>query len=135
MVTVPTNDYILLVEDNDDDVMLTKRALRRLGVTTDLALARDGAEALETVFMVSRGHLPCLVLLDLKLPKYSGAEVLARLRADPSTQDLPVIVLSSSREELELLKTQSLSVIDYVQKTYQHNGFTASLAQVKQFCP
>lgn len=130
----PTTDYILLVEDNDDDVMLTKRALKRLGVTTYLSLARDGAEALESV-KGARDHPPCLILLDLKLPKYGGAEVLARLRADPAMTKLPVIVMSSSREELELLKNQGLDVVAYVQKSYHQDSFAASLAQVKRFCP
>lgn len=128
------DDYLLLVEDNDDDAMLTLRTLKKLGIHTKVVTARDGAEALEVLGGNGQDALPCLVLLDLKLPKVDGGEVLRRLRADPKTSGLPVVVISSSKEEIERLKHKGLGAVDYVVKSYHHDSFARSLEQIKPFC-
>jgi two-component system, response regulator len=117
---------ILLVEDNADDSVLTERALRRGGLTHKVVVVRDGAEALEYLFGgegSSARELPVFVLLDLKLPKVHGLEVLERIRADKRTKDLPVIVLSSSDEERDLVESYRLGADRYVRKTVDFLGF------------
>ena len=117
---------ILLVEDNADDSVLTERALRRGGLTNDVVVVCDGVEALEYLFGregFRARKLPALVLLDLKLPKVHGLEVLERIRGDQRTKDLPVIVLSSSDEERDLVESYRLGADRYVRKTVDFHGF------------
>src|SRR3954465_2848495 len=90
---------ILLVEDNADDEQLTLRAMRQSDVPNIIRVARDGAEAIDALFGPGSGRLPDLVLLDLKLPKVSGLEVLQRVRSEESTKTLPIVILTSSDEE------------------------------------
>jgi len=106
---------ILLVEDNPDDRDLTIRALRRNRVTNEIVVARDGSEALAILFQGTRG-LPSMVLLDLKLPKVNGLEVLAAIREDRRTRHLPVVVLTSSDEERDMGESQRLGA-SYLRKS------------------
>jgi two-component system response regulator len=113
---------ILLVEDNPDDVLLTKRALRKNYINAEVVVATDGSEALDWLFAegvhASRNpaHLPALVLLDLKLPKLSGMEVLRRIRERPQTRLLRVVVLTTSREEEDVVECYVLGANSYVRK-------------------
>jgi two-component system response regulator len=127
---------ILLVEDNPDDVLLTQRAFAMSGVANEIAVARDGVEALELLL----GHggpaassLPAgpeLVLLDLKLPKIDGLEVLRRLRADARTRRLPVVILTSSNEERDLVATYDLGANSFVRKPVDFEQFLAAARQL-----
>src|ERR1043165_6906142 len=94
---------ILLVEDNPDDEALTKRALKANNIRNEVIVAHDGAEALEYLFAGDRRDLPTVILLDLKLPKIDGLEVLRRIRADERTKLLPVVILTSSNEERDVI--------------------------------
>jgi two-component system response regulator len=117
-----SNKVILLVEDNPDDVALTLRAFKRSHLMNPMAVARDGIEALD--FLFARGAhaeragaaLPTLVILDLKLPKLDGLGVLKAMRADPRTQYLPVVILTSSKEEQDLISGYALGANSYVRK-------------------
>lgn len=113
---------IFLVEDNPDDEALTIRALRKNNIANDLAVARDGAEAIDYLFGTGTyagrdtSQLPQVVLLDLKLPKVDGFEVLSRIRSDPRTKLLPVVILTSSNEERDLVESYSRGANSYVRK-------------------
>ena len=127
---------ILLVEDNDDDVELTLRALRRNRVANRVDVVRDGAEALEYLFATGSyagrdaRDTPNLVLLDLKRPKVGGLEVLERLRDDPRTRRLPVVILTSSREEQDIAETYGLGVNSYIVKPVNFDQFVKIAEQV-----
>ncbi len=116
------NKTILLVEDNPDDEALTLRALKKNNIMNEVVVAHDGAEALDYLFF--RGaHAnrdpraqPALTLLDLKLPKVDGLEVLRQIRANPSTQLMPVVILTSSREEQDLINGYRLGANSYIRK-------------------
>lgn len=117
-----TKGPILLVEDNPDDQKLTVRALKKNNITNDIVIAEDGVQALDYLFGTGQyagrdpRQRPSLVLLDLKLPKIDGLEVLARLRADERTQMVPVVVLTSSKEEEDLITSYQRGANSYVQK-------------------
>lgn len=127
---------ILLVEDNPDDVLLTLRAFERSQVRTEIVVTQDGAEALD--FLFAKGQyaqrdaliMPEVVLLDLKLPKIAGLEVLQRLRADARTRRLPVVILTSSGEERDLIATYDLGANSYVRKPVDFEQFTAAARQI-----
>jgi two-component system response regulator len=106
---------ILLIEDNPDDVELTRLALRETDLPTRMVVARDGVEAVEALLGEAAIH-PQLVLLDLKLPKLDGLDVLSRMRADERTRNLPVVVLTSSLEDEDLAKCYALGANSYVRK-------------------
>jgi two-component system response regulator len=116
------NRTILLVEDNPDDVALTIRALRKSGLEHLLVVATDGLEALAYLHGTGKhagrdpSHLPRLILLDLKLPHVTGLETLQRLRADPRTRGVPVVILTSSREEQDILTSYNLGANSYLRK-------------------
>lgn len=112
---------ILLVEDNPNDAELTLRALRKSDVGARLAIARDGAEALE--YLLSNRPRPKVVFLDLKLPKIDGIEVLRRVRADERTHSIPVVVLTSSQEERDISECYKLGVNSYVVKPVEFDKF------------
>ena len=119
---------ILLVEDNPDDEALTRRALQKHNLKNELVVAHDGQEALDYLF--KGGRLPQLILLDLKLPKIDGLEVLRRLRADERTKLLPVVILTSSNEERDLVSSYSLGANSYVRKPVDFNEFTEAARQL-----
>ena len=127
---------ILLVEDNPDDEALTLRALKKNNILNEVVVAHDGVEALD--YLLGTGthagrnpsHLPQVVLLDLKLPKVDGLEVLRRIRADERTKLLPVVVLTSSKEEQDLLKSYSLHANSYVRKPVDFTQFTEAVRQL-----
>jgi CheY-like chemotaxis protein len=120
---------ILLVEDNADDEALTRRAFKKNNVMNRLVVARDGVEALDYLFGTGAhagrdlSVMPTVVLLDLKLPKIDGLEVLRRLRADPRTKLVPVVVLTSSKEEQDLAQSYSIGVNSYIRKPVDFEQF------------
>jgi len=124
---------ILLVEDNSNDVELTLHAFRRYNLANRIRVARDGAEALEFLFGVGGGGDPSLdspprvVLLDLKLPKINGLEVLQRLKSDPRTRVIPVVILTSSREERDVVESYQLGVNSYIIKPIDFDQFVNAM--------
>ncbi len=127
---------ILLVEDNPDDEALTLRALGKNKISNEVIVARDGAEALNFFFGPGKdpggdGHpLPQVVLLDLKLPKIDGLEVLRRLRADPRTRLLPVVILTSSSEERDIIEGYGLGANSYIRKPVDFGQFVEAVRQL-----
>jgi two-component system, response regulator len=127
---------ILLVEDNPDDEVLTVRALKKSNIANEIVVARDGVEALDYLFCEGayKGRdarsLPHVVLLDLKLPKLDGLGVLRRLRADPRTQLLPVVILTSSDEEQDRINGYSLGANSYVRKPVDFDQFLDAARQL-----
>jgi two-component system response regulator len=130
-----TNRPILLVEDNPDDEALTLRALRKNNIPNDVTVARDGAEALDILFPGdgAGGMLPGLILLDLKLPKVDGLEVLRRLRADPRTEIVPVVVLTSSKEQEDVLDSYHSGANGYVRKPVNFADFSEAVSTLGMF--
>lgn len=130
---------ILLVEDNPDDEALTVRALKKNYVLNEVAVARDGVEALEFLFGEGAyagrdlSSMPQVILLDLKLPKLDGLGVLRRLRADPRTKLLPVVLLTSSNEEEDLLKGYGLGANSYVRKPVDFDKFKEAIRQLSLY--
>lgn len=120
-MTAVTEVEILLVEDNPHDVELTLRALKRNNLANRVHVARDGAEALE--FLRDRVPMPKVVLLDLKLPKVSGLEVLRALKSDERTRTIPVVMLTSSREEPDIQESYRLGVNSYIVKPVDFEAF------------
>jgi two-component system response regulator len=120
---------ILLVEDNQDDMDLALHALRREKLANLIFVARDGEEALD--FLFCRGafaersfdHPPKLVLLDLKLPKVDGMEVLTQVKSDPRTKTIPIVIMTSSKEERDLVKSYNLGANSYIQKPVDFDQF------------
>lgn len=127
---------ILLVEDNPDDEELTLRALEDYKVGNEIVVARDGVEALDYLFATGThvgrdsAALPTLILLDLKLPRVDGLEVLRRLRDDPRTRLLPVVVLTSSKEERDLVESYSLGCNSYICKPVDFIQFADAVRQL-----
>ena len=121
---------ILLVEDNPDDVELTLRALRKSDVRCQVDVAVDGVAALDYLLGPGQTPLPAFVLLDLKLPKVSGHEVLERIRREPRTRLLPVVVLTSSRERADLERCYALGANSYVRKPVDFDAFMAAARQL-----
>ena len=124
---------ILLVEDNPNDVRLALHALQRHNLTNHIHVVRDGAEALEFLFCTgayahrSLTQSPKVVLLDLKLPLVNGLEVLQRVKGDPRTRSIPVVVLTSSREERDIVESYRLGVNSYITKPVDFEQFTAAV--------
>jgi two-component system, response regulator len=133
------NVEILLVEDNIDDVELAVHALRGENLANDITVARDGEEALDFVFC--RGahatrrfeNPPRLILLDLKLPKVDGLDVLRTIKSDPRTKAIPVVVMTSSREERDLVESYRLGVNAYVQKPVSFDQFRTVVKELGLF--
>jgi two-component system, response regulator len=127
---------ILLIEDNADDEKLTVRALQKNKVGNTVVVARDGVEALDYLFGTGKyagqniAKPPALILLDLKLPKLDGLEVLKRIRADESTRRLPVVILTSSKEEQDLINGYNHGANSYIRKPVDFNQFTEAVKQL-----
>ena len=127
---------ILLVEDNADDEVLTKRALKKNNIGNELVVARDGAEALDYLFGTGgyEGRdlsvMPQVILLDLKLPKVDGLEVLRRLRADERTRLLPVVILTSSKEQQDLVDGYGYGANSYIRKPVDFAQFLEAVRQL-----
>jgi len=130
---------ILLVEDNPDDVELTLRAFKKSNIRNEVVVARDGAEALDYLFGAGAyagrdaDSMPAVILLDLKLPKIEGLEVLRRIRADERTKLLPVVILTSSNEERDLLSGYKLGVNSYIRKPVDFIQFVEAITQVRLY--
>jgi CheY-like chemotaxis protein len=127
---------ILLVEDNPDDEALTVRALRKANLRNEIVVARDGVEALDYLFRTGQhvgrdpDRAPQVVLLDIKLPKVDGLEVLRRVRSDPGTALLPVVILTSSSEEQDIVEGYRLGANSYVRKPVDFGHFADAVRQL-----
>ena len=127
---------ILLVEDNADDEELTLRALKKSNIMNRVVVARDGVQALDYLFIRADhaerdpNESPQVILLDLKLPKLDGLEVLRQLRAEPRTKLLPVVILTSSREEQDILRGYNLGANSYIQKPVDFTQFVEAVRQL-----
>lgn len=127
---------ILLVEDNPDDEALTLRALKKSNIANHVEVARDGVEALDYLFATGShagrdvAKLPQLLLLDLKLPRMDGLEVLKRIRADERTRLIPVVILTSSKEEQDLIGSYSSGANSYIRKPVDFTQFAEAVRQL-----
>jgi len=127
---------ILMVEDSVNDIKLTTAALRAAGLANEIVVCRDGAEALDYLFRrgphAGQGDdtCPAVVLLDLKMPKVDGLEVLAQLRADARFKTLPIVMITSSAEEQDMVRSYNLGVNGYVVKPVTHDEFLAAIREV-----
>jgi two-component system response regulator len=136
---MPPDRNILLVEDNPDDEALTLRALKKNRIANEVVVCRDGAEALDYLF--SRGvfagrdgsDLPQVILLDLKLPKVDGLEVLRQIRADGRTSIVPVVILTSSREDEDIARSYQLGANSYVRKPVDFVEFSEAARQLGMY--
>jgi len=130
---------ILLVEDNPDDEALTLRALKKNNIANDVTVTRDGQEALEYLFAEGQyadrdaANLPVVVLLDLKLPRLDGHEVLKRLRADTRTKHLPVVMLTTSSEEQDIFDSYEFGANSYIRKPVDFEQFMESIRQLGMY--
>jgi len=127
---------ILLVEDNPSDIGLTKRALAKQRITNELVVAENGQEALDYLFGAGAyagrdvTDLPTVVLLDLKLPKFNGLEVLRRIRDNPRTKRLPVVILTTSKDEQDIMNSYDLGANSYIRKPVDFHQFAEALRQL-----
>lgn len=134
-----TSLEILLVEDSPDDLELTQRALRKANLTNPIHVARDGAEALDFLFgegehsARAAANPPSVILLDLKLPKVDGLEVLKRIKADPHTAAIPVVVLTSSKEQNDVVESYALGVNSYIVKPVNFERFAEAVQQLGMY--
>ena len=127
---------ILLVEDNPDDVLLTKRAFKKSNILNKIVVASDGVEALEYLFGTGAysdrdlSEMPMLILLDLKLPKIDGIEVLRRVRSDDRTKLIPIVVLTTSKDQKDLIDSYSLGANSYIRKPVDFDQFVTAVRQL-----
>lgn len=132
----PNAVEIILIEDNPHDAELVLRALKKHGLTNRLQLLQDGAEALDFIFATGAyagrdlNHRPKLILLDLKLPKVDGLEILRRIKKDERTKSIPVVVMTSSQEEKDIVESYSLGVNSYIVKPVDFDKFVQSVADL-----
>ncbi|HEY9248669.1 MAG TPA: response regulator [Rariglobus sp.] len=130
---------ILLVEDNPNDLALTLRALKKARLANNLHVCRDGEEALDFLFGEGAhagrqiNQFPRVVLLDIKLPKIDGLEVLRRLKSDPRTKAIPVVMLTSSKEQRDVIESYNLGVNSYIVKPVNFEGFSAAVEQLGMY--
>jgi two-component system response regulator len=135
-MTSLTDVEILLVEDNPNDVELTLRALQKQNLANKVFVVKDGAEALEFIFATGSysgrkvEEHPKVVLLDLKLPKVDGIEVLRKMKSDPRTKDVPVVMLTSSQEERDVIETYKLGVNSYIVKPVDFSNFVHAVSEL-----
>ena len=133
------NKMILLVEDNPNDEELTLRALRKANIANEVAIARDGQEAIDFLFGTGKyagrepPAMPAVVLLDLKLPKLDGIDVLQRIRADPRTKLIPVVVLTSSSEDEDMVRSYQSGANSYVRKPIEFSAFANAVTQLGMY--
>jgi len=126
----------MLVEDNDNDIILTKRALTKANIKNELVIARDGVEAIDYLYgkfqnnSSDEGLYPALILLDLKLPKIDGLEVLKRIRDDKRTYICPVVILTSSKEDIDLIRGYELGANSYIRKPVDYFQFVEIIRQL-----
>ncbi len=126
---------ILLVEDNPDDVRLTQRAFKKNNIANEMVVANDGIAAVDYLLNACASHadspaLPAVILLDLKLPKMDGLEVLKRIRANEQLKRLPVVILTSSKEEQDILKSYDLGANSYIRKPVDFDQFSDAVRQL-----
>lgn len=130
---------ILLVEDNPDDVVLTLRAFKKNNVANEVVVAGDGLEALDYLFGTGKfnerdmSSMPAVILLDLKLPKMDGLNVLERMRADERTKLIPVVILTSSKEEQDIVGSYSLGANSYIRKPVDFNKFVEAVRHLELY--
>ncbi|MEO6723554.1 MAG: response regulator [Ferruginibacter sp.] len=132
----PSDRYILLVEDNPSDAMLTIRALKKHNLAANLVHLTDGAQALDFIF--ARGeyagrnieHKPKVILLDLKMPKVSGLEVLKIIKADEKSRQIPVVMMTSSEQEKDIFESHQLGVNSYVVKPVDFDDFSDAISRL-----
>ena len=135
-MAIPNEVEILLVEDNPNDVELTLRALKKHNLTNKVHVVKDGAEALEYIFANGAyahrkvEHHPKVILLDLKLPKVDGLEVLRQLKSDERTKIIPVVVLTSSKEEKDIVESYKLGANSYITKPVDFDKFVNSVSEL-----
>ena len=135
-MSVNSDNIILLVEDNPDDEELTMRALKKNNISNEIVVARDGAEALDYLFARGKysgrdqSKMPQLILLDLKLPKVDGIEVLKHIRADERTKLLPVVILTLSKEQQDLINGYSCGANSYIRKPVDFKEFIEAVGQL-----
>lgn len=120
---------IVLIEDNPDDEALTLRALKKNAIANEIVVLRDGVEALDFL-LAPNAPSPQLVLLDLKLPRIDGLEVLRRLRSEPATSLLPIVILTSSNEDRDLIESYRLGANSYIRKPVDFEQFTEAVRQL-----
>jgi len=130
---------ILLIEDNPQDLELALRALRKANLTNRIEVARDGAEAMDFIFCEGQHaarrieDTPKVILLDLKLPKIDGLEVLQRIKSDPRTQAIPVVVLTSSKEQRDVVESYKLGVNSYIVKPVNFERFATAVQELGMY--
>jgi two-component system response regulator len=131
------NKKILVVDDNPDDIVLTTMAFRKLNLVEELVIANDGVEALRYLFGDKRGgdvgkmgELPSLVLLDIKMPRINGLDVLRAIRADEKTKTVPVVIFTSSGEQGDIIASRKLGANNYVQKPVNFSDFIEVIRQL-----
>jgi two-component system response regulator len=130
---------ILLVEDNEDDAAMTLRALRKANFVNGIRVARDGAEALDILFgkqpdgPLPAANLPRLIVLDLKLPKIDGLQVLQRIKNDPRTRATPVVILTSSQEQRDVVESYGLGVNSYIVKPVNFESFVEAVCNLGMY--
>jgi two-component system, response regulator len=133
------NKTILLVDDNEHDVFLTQRALKKSNIANQVVVANDGQEALDYLFGTGKyaerdlSQMPVVTLLDLKMPRVDGFEVLKQIRANASTRNLPVVILTASREDIDIVKSYTQGCNAYVTKPVDFDQFADAVKQLGLF--
>jgi two-component system response regulator len=138
-MNTPNQTEILLVEDSEDDLDMTLRALRKANMANHIQIARDGAEALDFIFCEGAHaarkieNMPKLILLDLKLPKIDGMEVLRRVKTDPRTKMIPVVMLTSSKEQNDVITSYGLGSNSYIVKPVDFESFAEAVQKMGMY--
>ena len=138
-MNTPNQTEILLVEDSQDDLDMTLRALRKANMANHIEIARDGVEALDFIFCEGAHaarkieNMPKLILLDLKLPKVSGMEVLRRIKGDPRTKMIPVVMLTSSKEQKDVIESYGLGTNSYIVKPVDFESFAEAVQRLGMY--